>query len=592
MLGNRLVIGLDYGTTYTGVSFCETSNTTYIEEQISVIQDWPSAHSAVGTKEKVPSEVAYLSDGVRWGSNIPPHVQRYLWTKLELDNPKTEEAEKIRQELASLSIGGNCSVRHPVTIIADFLAKVKDHLIKNLDNQYGKELWRTLPITLVITVPAVWSDAAKDRTLQAVSKAGFNKTELPQLRRTVTTTEPEAAAIYTIKSLKGRVQDEQLEVGDGFVVCDMGGGTVDLISYRVASIAPTSVEEATIGTGAQCGGTFVDRGFLKWLESNLGVEEFIKIARCPADDLSRTSLPPKLSKMIQEFTINAKSGFSGDEEYYLSLPTPWSSIEDEDRGLCDGEIHVKASDVKQMFDFSLRRTRQLLIEQLQQAGKTDNVMIKYIFMVGGFAESPYMHNQICELAQAFKGNIQVIKPVNAWSAIVRGATAKGLESDGRATVKFHKCRRHYGTNSNSLFIKGKHRENEAFICQFTGVKRARDQMNWLVSKGQELSTSVDVHGTLDLSMKFWAGSRRHAVLPLYACDANKGPYRLSNVYPVAELSIDLSCVPESEFHALSSPSGGFYHCLDFEVQISIHSALEFNLVVNGIKYGSVIASYA
>jgi hypothetical protein len=328
--------------TLTGVSFCETSDTTCLEKSISVVQDWPSAHSMVGTKEKVPSEVAYLENGIGWGSNIPPHVQRYIWTKLELDSPKTGEAEKIRQELAAFSIGGNDCDRHPVTVIADFLCKVKEHLIKNLDRQYGKELWRTLPITLVVTVPAVWSDAAKDRTLQAVSKAGFNQTGFPKLKRTVTVTEPEAAAIYTIKSLQGSVQDQQLAVGDGFIVCDMGGGTVDLIAYRVAGIEPTSVEEATIGTGHQCGGTFVDRGFLKWLEGKVGVDQFIKVARCRAADLSRTSLPPKLSKMVQEFIITAKSGFSGSEEYYLSLPTPWSSIEDEERGLYDGEIHVKA----------------------------------------------------------------------------------------------------------------------------------------------------------------------------------------------------------------------------------------------------------
>jgi molecular chaperone DnaK (HSP70) len=148
-----------------------------------------------------------------------------MWTKLLLDDPKAGEVDKIMKEL---SLDNGSPSTKPVKIIAEYLAHVKAHLIKNLEIHYGKGLWQTLPITLVITVPAVWSDFAKNATLLAVRQAGFNDDELPQLKRTVLTTEPEAAAIYTIQSLRGGVQDEQFAVGDGFIVCDMGGGTVDL----------------------------------------------------------------------------------------------------------------------------------------------------------------------------------------------------------------------------------------------------------------------------------------------------------------------------------------------------------------------------
>jgi hypothetical protein len=304
------------------------------------VQDWPSAHTIIGTKEKTPSEIAYLPDGIKWGGLIPPHVQRNMWTKLELDIPQQGEAGTIRQELAGTIaiVGGN--QKAPVEIVADYLSQVKDHLIRNLDNQYGAKLWRTLPVTLVVTVPAVWSDRSKHKTLEAVSKAGFNTTYFPHLHHTVMTTEPEAAAIYTIKSLRGTAQDSELTVGDGFVVCDMGGGTVDLISYRVAELEPTVVEEVTMGSGGQCGGSSVDRGFLKWFEDKIGIGDFTKIAGCCAEELSRTSLPQKLGRMVQEFTLTAKSGFSGTEEYFLRLPAPLSAIDDSERGMGDGEIQI------------------------------------------------------------------------------------------------------------------------------------------------------------------------------------------------------------------------------------------------------------
>lgn len=57
--------------------------------------------------------------------------------------------------------------------------------------------------------------------------------------------EPEAAALYTLHSL-----DFALEEGDAFVVCDAGGGTVDLISYEVEEVHPyLRLKELVPGNG-------------------------------------------------------------------------------------------------------------------------------------------------------------------------------------------------------------------------------------------------------------------------------------------------------------------------------------------------------
>ena len=57
--------------------------------------------------------------------------------------------------------------------------------------------------------------------------------------------EPEAAALYTMHSL-----DFALDIGDAFVVCDAGGGPVDLISYEIEGIAPQlKLKELVPGSG-------------------------------------------------------------------------------------------------------------------------------------------------------------------------------------------------------------------------------------------------------------------------------------------------------------------------------------------------------
>jgi len=348
------VIGIDYGTTYTGktglssfvscadsdpgVSFCETSNTGPQGDNVQVIHDWPSRNTKIATKEKVPSEVTYQPEGIVWGSLIAPNVQRHMWTKLQLDCQQSGEAAKILREVSASPQGAH---KNPVDVIADFLTQIKAHLIKNLDQKFGATLWRSLPITLIVTVPAVWSDAAKARTLEAFDKAGFNSLEFPQSVSTIVATEPECAALYTIKSLRGSTQDTQFAVGDGFVVCDMGGGTIDLISYRVAGLQPTVLEEVSIGIGDQCGGTFVDRAFLEWLEKRLGTADFVAMAGCRSEQVPRISLSRKAARMLQDFTLEVKSGFSGTETNFLRLPTPLSAIEDdESRGISDGEITI------------------------------------------------------------------------------------------------------------------------------------------------------------------------------------------------------------------------------------------------------------
>jgi hypothetical protein len=202
----------------------------------------------------------------------------------------------------------------------------------------------------------------------------------------------------------GTTHDQQLAVGDGFAICDMDGGTVNLISYRVAEHQPTVAKEVMIGTGNQCGGSFTDRAFIQWLECRLGATHFVKITGCSSEDIPRTSLTPKLGRMVQDFTLEAKTGFSGNDTNFLRLPSPLND---------------------------------LINGQIKQAQQTSKVQLQYLFMFGGFSESPYVYSKIKEYIET-KG-LKIIWPAYAWSAVVRGATAEGLEGDGHRPIRNRKC---------------------------------------------------------------------------------------------------------------------------------------------------------
>jgi molecular chaperone DnaK (HSP70) len=114
----------------------------------------------------------------------------------------------------------------------------------------------------------MWSDLAKDRTLKAFSSAVAASTnDLTSTHPTISlVSEPEAAAIYALHGL----DPHGLQIGDSFVLCDAGGGTVDLISYTIEALYPTlQIREAATGTGGLCGSTFLNKRFGEYLEAKL-----------------------------------------------------------------------------------------------------------------------------------------------------------------------------------------------------------------------------------------------------------------------------------------------------------------------------------
>ena len=55
------------------------------------------------------------------------------------------------------------------------------------------------------------------------------------------------------------------------LVCDCGGGTVDINTYRITSTTPTlDFEELAVGQGGKVGSTFIDRQFHEWMGAHFG----------------------------------------------------------------------------------------------------------------------------------------------------------------------------------------------------------------------------------------------------------------------------------------------------------------------------------
>ena len=240
----QLVIGIDFGTTYTGVAFAHSSfgienlqinsetksELDTVVEKITVIKSWPNANKQY--EEKTPTIIAYDDGGrpVAWGGQLKRNHQ----TKVACFKLGLHEGTRSHYNTAAASLLGgflnDSDWRHPnlpsktaLDYAADYLALVGSYVMnKVLPDRFGEEFLSRQHISFAITVPAIWSDKAKDATRKAAERAGIKEEDLTLI------TEPEAAAQYCATTC----HEVGLKPGDHFLICDAGGGTVVILAYR------------------------------------------------------------------------------------------------------------------------------------------------------------------------------------------------------------------------------------------------------------------------------------------------------------------------------------------------------------------------
>lgn len=64
--------------------------------------------------------------------------------------------------------------RSPESLTTDFLTALQSHLMYTLGQKLGASILSTIPIEYCLTVPAIWSEVAKEKTLAASRAAGLN----------------------------------------------------------------------------------------------------------------------------------------------------------------------------------------------------------------------------------------------------------------------------------------------------------------------------------------------------------------------------------------------------------------------------------
>ncbi|KAM4066840.1 hypothetical protein HRG_000858 [Hirsutella rhossiliensis] len=535
---DRLIVGVDFGTTFSGVAAVYTST----PDDVEIIKTWPGGNGITSDKFK-------------------PEESRLRCIKLFLDRSQKLPFYVSHHDTAAQLKRFNKNV---VDAVGDYLTQIYKHTMDTLTRRY-----------------------AKNTTLLAAERAGMGDHDDIQM-----ISEPEAAAVYTLKA----IQPNHLNVGDNFIVCDAGGGTVDLIAYKIMSLKPLRVEESAVGTGGLCGSAFLNYRFEEHVRNRLGAARFDEMK------LRKGKTWQMGLKYFEEFV---KRNFNEDEHQEVNVPFP-GLPDDEHAGLDSGFLVMSAEQIKEIFEPVVKEVCDLVLGQVEGI-RVKGGIVSGIVLVGGFGQSDFLYRRLKShftsaapppyserpthanaSATEENGSIEVMQPVYAWTAVVRGAVLRGLEG---SMVISRKSRMHYGTSYATVYDEDKHSVSERYWSPLWERWMVSDRMQWHIAKAEALSPLAPI--AFHYTRNFRPGQSLIVTDDLIACDADEPPAAWSRgLISVCTLTTDLSAVPRSLFTRLTTTRGVEFDNLDFTLEMIVDSAgLGFELKVDGVRYGRVEADF-
>jgi hypothetical protein len=222
---NRLLIGVDFGTTHLGKASSQTNDDpaksiglayaygTNDPDRIITLTEWPGENHE--TQEKTPTKISYATEnpstGDRWGYQVQGTEISYAWFKLlldptivpaEFDDPRLQKA--ISSRLLALPLGKTAK-----DVVTDYLGHVREYTMARFEETMLETALEQTPIRFVITVPATWSHQARQDTRECLIKSGFPRSEADEI---LVIDEPESAALSVIRSMENSPTGFSLKV--------------------------------------------------------------------------------------------------------------------------------------------------------------------------------------------------------------------------------------------------------------------------------------------------------------------------------------------------------------------------------------------
>ncbi|PKY52283.1 actin-like ATPase domain-containing protein [Rhizophagus irregularis] len=515
----RAVVAIDFGTTFSGFAYSNRADPEIITNDV-----WPQQIGVLKTNTVLQYDSNY-QNVVKWGN--PALAQRQSRKNKDLSTSKSVELFKLH--LGNIPQNEKPPLPHQLSYekaISDYLCELGKLIKETISTRWhGIKFFEH--VLLVISIPAEFDDRAKDIMRKCLYNAGLTNSK--ESKKVEFTTEPEAAAVYCMRNLKG--QNDMIPVNASFMVVDCGGGTVDLTTRKL--LRNNKLSEITERTGDFCGGSYVDREFLKFLSRKLGESTI---------NLLRENNYGQMQFMIQQFCQKVKFHFTGNQNDFNSFEFDIEEICPVLKQYCKDDIKEKMEDndwiidinfedLKSMFDPVVGKIIRLIRGQLDSSKDK----CSGIFLVGGFSESKYLQMRVKK--EFGKLVPSIIVPKQPIAAIVRGACDYGLEM---STIVDRTLKYTYGIrvvrdqkegdplSQKLLFLNSKTYIFDRLVMRGTNVGVDQEfSKTYIPSKPDCTSLSFKIYKTTELSAEFCnePGMKLHGTLTIDLPDVHLGKDR-------------------------------------------------------------------
>lgn len=546
----RLVLAFDVGTTFSGVSYSILDPGQ--SPEIKGVTRFP-AHEQVSGASKIPTIIYYDRGGnaVAVGAEalregIYEMAEEEGWVKAEWFKmhirPRNETSSHVTARIPSLP--PNKTV---VQVVSDYLTYLfrcaRDYIQATHAN--GRDLWESVEkdIHFVISHPNGWEGYQQQQLREAVVLAGFIPDSDDGHKRVSFVTEGEASLHFSIRN---GLPTGAMQKGDGVVIVDAGGGTIDISTYsrQVGRIAKEGENFEEIAA-PQChfyGSVFVSINARLHLEKVLEDSDFIE----------------DLDHIVRSFDKTTKIRFSDDKQpQYVKFGSTRDN--DEQVNIRFGQMKLAGSDVATFFEPSIACIVAAVKDQLKTAHKT----ISHVILVGGFAASDWLYNEV--KTRLVSHGLNVVRPeIYVNKAVSDGAISFHLDH----LVKTRVSKMAYGT-----FRHVEYDETDA-------EHRARRDQIELMPSGREvipdafaviLPRNTQVAEEKEFKKYFWKEGGSLAGLQLSHVTSEVWAYKGSAANPcwkeldpdnykkLCTIEMDLSHVPIKPRAKFNNQSGDFFH---------------------------------
>ncbi|KAG0309221.1 hypothetical protein BGZ98_004305 [Dissophora globulifera] len=427
-----IVVGIDFGNTFTAVSYAHQND----GEMIDIVK-WPKHLNAYA---KVPTVSLYNTSENRalvdWGSSALASYKRSKTDRVLIRDYKLQ----LFDQGARGRLGHGL---HLTDVFTQYIQSIHRHLLEEVNKSQVLSA-ESMPMHYCVTIPQAWTIPTRELVLRCYVEAGVVQ-QTPAPNMTVIT-EAEAAATYCREHC---VEFESLQDGDIFMICDAGGLTTHVTTFKVDdSLGVRQFMRLSSSHAEDCGSVMLDRRFKELV---LGRLAGLDVEAKPQRQKAFETLLEGFDEIKSQLDANAK-----DETKHILVPmgldvselVPAPSwLEDEYMSLSGQEL------CEVVFDPVVNKVLDLVREQSKV-----HPVCACLFLVGGFGSNKYLHWQLqlstaeaisakenesgaeSGSASAHGGGEGVVQKVvmvqKAELAVARGAVIYGLKSAAQQNKAF------------------------------------------------------------------------------------------------------------------------------------------------------------